>query len=214
MRKDEIRSLIKNVLPKYSKGSEYHNEVIDRAIEKVINQLYHDTYLRDSLALQRYTKRFGSVVAVPVLDEVITGVYYSEYPTGVNPVSFPDKASGVRRVTTTLQGGITFYPLDPREYELVTSGSYFNTITGKIGYVVTQERVEYYNMSVAVAAAGVRMDIIVPFSDYDDDDDISIPEITDMQGNTFVGMVLAILGVIVPQDNTDDNKTREINVSK
>lgn len=207
MTKAEIRSLIKNLLPKFSQGSEYHNEVIDRAIEKVINHLYYETFLKNPLALQRYTKRYGTTTTIAVTLDAIAGIYYSNYPTGVNPVPMPDRASGVRRITQRAQGGIKFYPMDIREMELVMNGSYFDTITSKIGYVITQDRIEYYGMTAPIAAIGVRMDILCPFSDYGDTEQVNIPEMPDSQGQIFTDMVLKVLGVIVPQETVDDNLT-------
>jgi len=77
MQKNEIRSLIYNLLPRYSQGAEYHKEVIDRAIEKAINQLYTETFLRDPLSIQRYTKRFGTTAPITVSQDAIAGIYYS-----------------------------------------------------------------------------------------------------------------------------------------
>lgn len=207
MQKQEIRSAIRNLLPKFSQGSEYHPEVIDRAIEKVISQLYTETFLRSPLSIQRYVKRFGGTTAIPVLHDAISGLYYANYPTGYAIVPLPDKASGVRRITTVAQSGVKFFPMDQRELELVTSGSYYAYTSDKIGYIVTQDRVEFYRMTAAIAAAGIRMDLLIPFSDYADTDNILIPEMPNANGETFVDMVLKILGVIRPQETLDDNLT-------
>jgi hypothetical protein len=212
MTKQELRSLIKNLLPKYSQGAEYHNEVIDRAIEDVIKQLYLETFARAPLSIQRYTKRFGTTSPITVSYDSNAGLYYSSYSSlgsGVMPLSLPDKASGVRRVATVAQAGVKFYPMDIRELELVAD-SYFSTVTDKIGYVVTQDRVEYFGMTAAIANAGVRMDCIIGFSDYADTDQILIPDIPEGQtndGKTFEFRVLTTLGVVRPQETKDDNIT-------
>lgn len=205
MRKDEIRSLIFNLLPKYAKGAEFHKEVIDRAIEKVINQLYTETFLRDPLSIQRYTKRFGTTTPIDVDYDSSAGIYYSNYPSGVMPISLPDKASGLRRVTSVAQGGIKFFPMDQREMELVENGSFFSSTSEVIGYVPTRERIEYWNMTAAIAADGVRLDCVVPYSDYSESDQILMPENPSGEGATFTDLVLTILGVIRPQDTIDDN---------
>jgi len=207
MYKQEIRSLVRNLLPKIIQGPEFHDMVIDRAIEKVVNQLYLETFLRDPLSIQRYVKRFGGATAIPVVLDASSGLYYSAFPTNVMPVPFPDKASGIRRITTVTQGGVTFYPIDQREMELIGSGSYYSNVSSKIGYCVTQDRVEYLSMTAAIALAGVRMDIVVPFSDYADTDEILIPAMPNSQGETFTDMVLKILGVIRPAETIDDNVT-------
>lgn len=205
MRKDEIRSTIKNALPKYDSDNKYHPRFLDAVIEKVLSEMYWEVWSQDPLVLQRFCKRYGGTTAVAVLQDNIANVYYSNYPARFIP--FPDKASGVRRVTTVSQAGFTFFPMDEREVELVNSGSYVNTVSDKIGYVVTPERVEYWNMSAAIVTAGVRMDIMIPFSVYADSDDVVVPEISSDAGETFIDRVLKTLVVIPPPDVIDDNVT-------
>ena len=211
MIKEEIRSSIKNLLPGLDKTNKYHPRVIDSAIEKVLAEMYNDVFKSDPLALQRYTKPY--TIAPNILLEAASGIYYVALPAAIIP--FPDKASGVRRVSTLVQGGMTFFPMDIREVDLVRSGSYSHTVTAigsKIGYVVTQTRIEFYNITAgdAVITTGVRADLIVPFSVYADTDTVLIPEVTDQQGNTFVDRVLKILGVIRPVDLKDDNAEQQV----
>ena len=203
MYKAEIRSLIQNLLPKYDKTNKYHYAVVDTAIGKVLAKMYNELWAADPLALQRFTKRYGDAVPITVTQDTAVDVYYSSYPARIVPI--PDRASGVRRITTRTQGGMTFHPLDNREVELVASGSYFSVTSNKIGYIPTQDRIEYYRMSIATAAAGVRMDLLVDFSEYDDDDVVLIPEVGGEEG-AFADRVLRLLGIIQPTDTKDDNK--------
>lgn len=220
MYKAEIRSLIKNSVAKYDKVAKFHDRFLDATIGKVLQQLYNEVYDADPLALQRFTKRYGDTSIIAVSYDASAELYYSSYPTGtdgvVRIVPIPDKASGVRRITTRSQGGMTFHPLDNREVELVASGSFFETVTNKIGYIPTNERIEYYNMSAAVSAIGVRMDLLVDFSEYADTDVVLIPEIvgqsrfrrnnTDSVEDAFAFRVLRMLAVIPPVDLSDNNK--------
>ena len=203
MYKAEIRSLIKNLLPKYDKNAKYHNLVVDTAIGKVLQQAYNEVWVADPLALQRFTKRYGDTTLIAVTLDASANIYYSSYPARIVPI--PDKASGVRRITTRQQGGMTFHPLDNREVELVASGSFFNTVTNKVGYIPTLERIEYYNMSTAIADIGVRMDLLVDFSEYADTDVVLIPEVAGGE-EAFVMRVLSMLAVIPPVDLSDNNK--------
>ena len=203
MIKSEIRSLIVNLLPKLDKTGKYHPRFIDAAIEKVINEMYNNVYKRNPLELMRYTEGYGYTTALPVLSEASTGIYYTTLPSAIVP--FPDKASGVRRVSTMVQGGMKFFPIDKREIELLLDNSNVNYVTSKIGYLVTPDRVEFYNLSGAVLGAGVRMDLIIPFSSYSDTDVVLLPEEVDPQGQTFVDKVLKTLSVIQPMDAVDNN---------
>jgi uncharacterized protein YaaQ len=145
-----------------------------------------------------------------VLIEDATGIQYSTLPESIIP--FQDKASGVRRISTMAQGGFTFFPIDFREMDLISSGSYVKTVNTKVGFAVNQTRVEYYGMPSTIRTVGVRMDLIVPFSKYAEDDEVKIPEIADTRtGETFMDRVLKIVGLVKPADLLDDNSATQGN---
>jgi hypothetical protein len=204
MRKDEIRSLVKNHLPKLDKTAKFHDRVIDACVEKVINQLYTEIFKEDPLSIAKFTKQYGYTIPLTVSLEANTNIYYTTLPAMIVPI--PDNASGVRRISTIAQGGFTFFPMDARGHDFILSGSYVNTITSKIGYLVNQTRIEYYHMSAAIQAVGVRADILVPFSVYADADTVLIPEITSKEGLPFVDMVIRVLMSLPPVDTLDNNE--------
>jgi hypothetical protein len=203
MRKDELRSLIKNVIPK---EDVFHDRVIDSAIETVIKELYWELFAVDSLALQRYTVEYGITTPIAITYNNAKGLYYSDLPVAIVPI--PDKASGCRRISTKLHSGFTYFPVDKRELDLL-SDSYSNGTTSKVGYAVTQTTVEYYKMTAAIAALGVKMDILQPFSAYADTDTVLVPEIRDRQGVDIVERVLKILQTVQPFEQIDDNAVEQ-----
>lgn len=204
MIKQEIRSQIRNGLPKIDKTNRYHDRVIEAACEKAIATMYEEVWRMSPLNLQRYTKGFGYATPLTVSTEAGTGIKYTTLPESILP--FQDKSSGVRRISTIAQGGFTFFPVDFREMDLIPSGYYFGTVNSKIGYAVNQTRVEYYGMTAAISAVGVRMDLIIPFSKYAEDDEVKIPEIADMRtGETFMDRVMKILAGVAPVDLLDNN---------
>ena len=214
MRKDELRSLIKNLVPKYEEVERFHPRFIDAAIEKALAEFYNLVFLRSPHELQRYTKEFNYTVAnLPVL-EASTALYYVNYPLLTDGVSrasiipIPDKASGVRRISTMTQGGLSFLPMDAREMDLIMSGSYVDYTSAKIGYVPRRTRVEFYGMTAAVIAAGLRMDLLIPFSQYDDSDTVLVPELVSDEGAGFTDRVLQILEGVKPVE-LNENKSLE-----
>jgi hypothetical protein len=212
MIKKEIRSFVKNTLPKYDQDAKYHDRYLDAVIEKTLNEMYNELWISDPLALQRFCKRYGGTATIAVTLDMNANVYYSTYPAKFVP--FPDKASGIRRVMERQQAGKKFFPMDQREVELVASGTNSRTINTKVGYIVTADRLEYYGMTAAIAAIGVRMDVIVPFSVYEETDNVLIPEFNDDQGNTFLDRVLKVLTIVQPPDVIDDNRTSFSNESQ
>jgi hypothetical protein len=208
MLKQEVRSLIRNTLPKIDKTNRWHDRYLEAAIEKVLAAMYHDVFTENPLALQRYTCSYGYTVPIPVLTDNATGRKYSVLPESIIP--FEDKASGVRRISTIIQGQFTFFPMDFREMDLIANGCEFNSVNTKIGYAVNQSQVEYFNMPSSIT--GVRMDLIIPFSKYGESDEVKIPEITMVIGTsyqkkseTFVDRVMTYLGIAQPVDLYDDN---------
>lgn len=202
MIKEEIRSLVFNEAQRLDPKARYHPRFLDAVIEKCLNEMYWELYALDSLALQRYTVTYGRATAVAVSYEATTQLYYSTLPAKIVP--FPDKCSGVRRVHTVIQGGMRFYPADFRELDLIQSSSYFSEVTDKVLYAVNQERIEYYGMTAAIATAGVRMDIIQPFSQYADTETVLIPEFRDGEGLSFDDRVKRKLMAIPPVDLSED----------
>jgi len=203
MTKQEIRSLIKNHLQKWDSTSKYHDRVIDSCIEQVVKEMYWELFAIDPHAIQRYLVRYGVTSPVAVILNNTLGFYTSTLPAEIVPL--PDKASGCRRISTIAQAGLSFFPMDSREFDLVKSSSYVNTVTSKIGYIVNQTTVDYCGMSAAVAAVGVRMDILQRFSAYADTDTVLLPESVTGEGIDFTQRVLRTLQVIPPVSQSDDN---------
>lgn len=202
MIKEEIRSVVRNLLPRIDKANRIHDRVIDAIVEGVISEMLWELYALDSLSLQRYTVTYGRTTAVAVNYEAITQLYYSTLPAKIVP--FPDKASGCRRIHTVIQGGMRFFPMDFREMDLIISSSYYQDVMDKILYAVNQDRIEYYGMNFAIATSGVRMDIIQPFSQYADTDTVLIPEFRDGEGLSFDDRVKRKLATIPPVDLSED----------
>jgi hypothetical protein len=208
MIKSELRSICKNLLPKYEEIVRFHDNVIDRGIEKALAEFYNLVFLRSPHELERYTKQFYSI---GIVLEAATGLYYADYPlmadgvTNVTTIAVPDKASGVRRISTNLQGGITFLPIDAREMDLLMAGSYVDTISMRIGYCPRRTRVEFYNIS---AATTCRMDLLIPFSKYEETDTVLVPELVNDQGQGFLDRVLQLLSNVKPVE-LNENKSLE-----
>lgn len=214
MRKDEIRSVCRNTLPKFDKSGRYGDRYIDACIEKAIASLYHDIFLTAPLSLLNYTKGYGYSLPIAISTENATGIKYCTLPESIIPLE--RKGSGVIRISTPTQGVFMFYPTDFREMDFLANGSFVNSVSSKVGYAVNQTRIEFYNLPNSITS--VRMDLLIPFSKYAEDDEVKIPEITDVTGTnyrqvaqTFMDRVMSILGVVSPVDTKDDNASAQVN---
>ena len=209
MRKDELRSAIWNNLPKYEELERHHPRVVDAYLEKALAEYYNLVFLRNPLELQRYTCQFGYTTPIAIAYEAATHLYYSSYPTGISIIPIPDKASGVRRVSTIIQGSATFFPIDAREFDLVQGGAYVDSVTAKVGYCPRRTRIEYYKPTAAIIAAGVRLDLLIPFSQYADSDIVLVPELVNDQGLGLIDRVLQMFEKTPPIDLIENTKTQE-----
>lgn len=208
MIKKEIRSTIFNRLKKYDPSATYHPRIIDAEAEAVLNQMYNEVFRMNPLSLQRFVKGYGYATPLTVSQEASSGIYYTTLPENIVPI--PDKASGVRRVAPAVQAlGIGFYPMDQREWDLVLGGSFVNNVRAKIGYIVTPTRVEFYGMTGAILTSGLRMDLLIPLSEYTDNDVVLIPEHTDDEGRGFIDRVVEKFRDRPPVELLDNNETTE-----
>lgn len=195
--------MVLGLLPREDKTEKYHPRLVDACIEDVLKEMYSTLYAIKPSLLDNYTKTYGATTPIVISLEASSGMYYSTLPVTI--CNLPSKSSGVRHIYPVVQTGNQFQPMDAREADMI-----FNTdiavVSSKIGFRVRQDsRVDYWNTNAVVRASGVRMDLLIPFSQYLDTDVVNIPEFTEKQGGAFAQRVLTILGVVPPVDLTDDN---------
>lgn len=202
MTKAEIISFVKNNLSKVDKTNKYHNVVIEKAITIAFNQGYSNVFDQDPRLLDNYTRTYGAGgTPIAIAADGDTGIYTATLP--VPYVPFKDKRSGVRHVASVAPGSFKFYPITKKEFDLLA-----NTLTGELNandprgyYVVRGDSLEFYGAD-AVAAAGCRMDIVIPFDEHASSDQVLIPFAKDME---LVLAVVEALKGITPVDLKDNN---------
>jgi hypothetical protein len=203
MIKREIVSYVKSFTPREDATQRFHVRILEAVIERVLLEMYTDLYQKNPNLLDLYTKTYGVPTAIAISLEATSGIYYSTIPVKI--VNLQCISSGVRHIYTVVQSGNVFVPMDAREADLIYNTD-VATVTSKIGYRVRQDtKVEYYNTSASIRSAGVRMDLLIPFSVYGDNDVVNIPELSEKEGGTFIQRVLKELQVIPPADLDDSN---------
>lgn len=204
MIKEEIVSQIQLLCPREDKTNKYGYRFIESVAETVLKEMYGDLYKINPGLLGQYTKAYGVTTTIVVSRETgSTGIFYSTIPEKI--INLPCKGSGVRRIYPGKAEAGVFVPVDAREVDILYNSD-VASVTSKIGYMVRQDtRVDYYNMNTTLYTAGVRMDLLIPFSKYLDSDVVLIPDLGEKDGGSFLSRVMAILGIVQPVDLKDDN---------
>jgi hypothetical protein len=207
MTKGEMRDSVKNALRKIDSTARYHDRVVDQAIEHSMNQFLYDIYRKDPRDLDQYMREYGMEVALPVLQNESTEYYYTNIPAPY--VVFPDKQSGIRYVVAHNRDKTLFYPMSMQEM-LIADRTYIGSATAEDGdpytrsfYIVRGTTAIYYNINSDIRCAGVRMGIIIPFSEYADDEEVRVP--FGQNDKTFVA-VMQKMAQTPPVELKDNNK--------
>lgn len=179
MTKGEIRGMIQKALAEIDKTAKYHDKTVDMAIEHSMNQFIYDIYRKDYRDLDQYIREYGTTVAIEVLENESAEYYYSNIPASY--VVFPDKESGVRYVMGHNTDKTILYPMSMREM-LMADRTYIGSSLAEDGdpytrsfYIVQGKKIIYYNINSDLRYAGVRIGLVIPFSEYADTEDVPIP---------------------------------------
>ena len=169
--KQQIIDTVYNDLRRVKPHANYPRPLVEHNIAKAWNQILYDAFRKDLSFFGFYAKLYE---AIAVTLDASTGVYVSTLPVAI--VQLPDKSAGVRRVSPATTTGLKFAPLSEDLMELKDNLEVGRVASSTIGYVVRYDRVEYdSNMTVAIAAAGVKMSLVVPFDVYGRTENLPIP---------------------------------------
>ena len=197
MIKSAIRELVRSRLHAIDKTAKYHDEVLDAWITMGFNQLLGQLFRKNLGNFDLYTKRYNGV---PVLEDANTGIFYCEYPATI--VQTIDVAEGVRRINTPRGRGIEFAPMSGDSMQVLPELD-VNYVTDVVGFRVFTDRVEFIWLPDDIDT--VRMELVVPYSEYDDLEDVKIPGGSDLQ---LLEIVLNLVLGTPPRDLKNDNSDR------
>ena len=167
--KQNLIDLVYQDLLRVKPDVRYPRPLIEHNIAKAWNQILFDAFNKDLSSLSFYAKEYTGVV---VALDATTGVRYSTLPVAISQL--PDKAAGVRRISTTTSRVLQFIPMSEEIAELKASSEVGTVDTHKIGYVVRYNKVEYdSNMPGTIST--VKMSLVVPFDVYGLTETVPIP---------------------------------------
>jgi hypothetical protein len=164
--------------------SRFHERIIEHNIGLAYSTVLLDLYAKGFYNLDDFSKRFTSVA---VTLDTTQNKYFSTLPDNI--ISFPRTGSGIVKIIPIQGEQLQLVPRKSQDIELIRNLE-LSQIDNTIKYTLRGNSVEYVNMSEDIASVGVNMDLVIPFSSYDYDDDVPIPH---GQNERMKGMVLSML---------------------
>jgi hypothetical protein len=142
-----------------------------------------------------YSKEYSPVT---VTLDATTGRYYSDLPEMV-------VRDGIDRISQIGSRDNDIIPISDSDFRHMASLEVYQ-VGGNIYYYYDYYRVYYgESMTSAIAAVGVTMDLIIPFSKFDIDEQLPMPQVAEA---SFVDAVIGYLSGTPLMDLLNTNKER------
>lgn len=139
-------------------------------IGRVYNSALTAVFSRNLTNFDPYIKEYQSIA---IAQDSNTNVYYSVLPSKI--IMIPRKAgNGVIRISGMTSESVEYVPITNGELQ-VMDGLEIDIVDDVVGYAFKNGRVEYKEMTAAIAAGTVKMELVIPFEAYEDEDLIQIP---------------------------------------
>jgi hypothetical protein len=181
----------------------YDKRIIEKYLEIVYSDIIYNTH-RNAVQYSDYSQFDAYVKAyndVPVLYDKPRNEYYCEMPA---PCIELPKNRGVRLVAPMKAQRYRFIPTENNNAD-VRDALGTQSIVGYISFYREGGRVYFRNFNTDYEK--LLFKLLVPFSEFDDDDPIGIPAISSSQ--VFASIVQLMLQR-PPEKNTNDNQSKQI----
>lgn len=196
MTKKDLIDYFKVILPRVDKTGKYHSNVIAFTIERAVNNILSDLFLRSPELSDPYMREY---VDITTAQNASTGLWEATIPVSYIPV--PVVGSGVREMALESGYGLTFVP--SRYDDLMRARDFtMQYLSPMISYAVLGSKVVLSHMPDDYVGEQLRMKVFTSFTDYADDDEFTIPYGQDLG---FAQNVLQILGLVPPVDLLANN---------
>lgn len=168
--------LVKERLGSLDRTNTFHNEVIKRNLSLAYEQIMYQIFRKDVSNLDDFTKRYKGIVIQKDSD---TDMYYALLPAIV--MQLPDAAKGVRKISWMKGTSLDFVPTKANDWEYIDEIDDPLYDEEVILYCVRIDRVEFKGLTDADINKTVKMDLLLPLTEYDDLDEIKTPAGADTQ---------------------------------
>lgn len=203
MIKQALVESVQESLSQIDQTARYHEGLVEAYITMAANSILTKLFRKDMSNYDLYAKEYRSV---PVVIDNDTDQYYSEYPAPI--VQTIDVANGVRSINTMKGIGLQFAPIRHSEMALF-EGLDVAKVSDVIGYRPERDRIVYMGKPVDDyhrVITAVKMRLVVPFTEYDWDEDFHIPGGSDIE---LFSAIRGIMGNIPPKDLLNNEKDRQ-----
>lgn len=175
----------------------YHPEIVSRYIGMAFNTLLREVYKTNG-SIDVYAKNYKNI---EILEDTELDIKYSVLDQ--SPIQLP-KGSGIMRISPMQDPSITFKYVTDRAKSVLMRAD-----VGLVGtntwYTVSGDRIEYYSVPLGITKVLIRM--ITPFQQLEDTDEFPIPSGMD---DALFKMVQSYFGQNIPEDDTNDNSSKQI----
>jgi hypothetical protein len=152
---------------------------IELDITSAFNKIFFDAFKKSPSNLDRYSRPYKNI---SVQYESATDTYYCILPVPV--IQFPTVGDGIRRINTMQGKDVEFVPIQQKESNLLL-GSEWGDISDVAGYwlggpvdstdVSQKNGCVYFDDRFDPIITAVKMDLVIPFTEYAMTDDVPVP---------------------------------------
>jgi hypothetical protein len=146
---------------------------IELDITSALNNIFFDAFKKSPSNLDRYSRPYKNVA---VSYDSTTSTYYSILPVPV--IQFPTVGDGIRRISTMKGKDVEFVPIQQKDENLL-KGSEWGELSDTAGYYLSGSTV-FYDERFDSIITEVKMDLVIPFTEYAMTDDVPIPSGKDL----------------------------------
>ena len=206
MTKSQIIELVRGYLAGGSATGDILHKIDPRRLTLYIDAAFRDVvfevYKTNTQGLSLYTRTYDGIA---VVQDGTTDVFTSILPAAT--IQLSGVASGIRRISLDSGVNLEFVPVDAEIAESISMLDVSDVnINNVVGYYPRDNKlVEYLNFPAGYAAETLRMDLVIPFTEYGSDDEVSLPS---GQNLNLITAVVKLLTGRSEVDLLNDNTTK------
>lgn len=173
----------------------FHPVVVEKYVDSVWASILYQVYRKNDGSLDLYTKTYSATV----LTDTALALDYVSLPVQV--VELPDN-NGIRMISAK-QDQSWSVPLVPQQYQSAYANMEISEVHDDPFAFVVGSKIYFKNLDRDVTQ--MLLSLVIPFSAYDDDDNVYIPS---SRGMDLMDMVYRAMLQVPEEDMANDNNTK------